>query len=82
MVCIDVDLSVCIPIPAASSLFAICGLFFTGFNSRTNVVVLAGTNRADILDPALMRPGRFDRHIYIGKLSEICLLISCLHLEV
>ncbi|CAJ1048794.1 AFG3-like protein 1 [Xyrichtys novacula] len=37
-----------------------------GFNSCTNVVVLAGTNRADILDPALMRPGRFDRHIYIG----------------
>ncbi|KAM7406203.1 hypothetical protein PAMP_000594 [Pampus punctatissimus] len=37
-----------------------------GFNSSTNVVVLAGTNRVDILDPALMRPGRFDRHIYIG----------------
>ncbi|XP_019126013.1 AFG3-like protein 1 isoform X2 [Larimichthys crocea] len=37
-----------------------------GFNSNTNVVVLAGTNRVDILDPALMRPGRFDRHIYLG----------------
>ncbi|XP_068436615.1 mitochondrial inner membrane m-AAA protease component AFG3L1-like isoform X2 [Clinocottus analis] len=37
-----------------------------GFNSSTNVVVLAGTNRVDILDPALLRPGRFDRHIYIG----------------
>ncbi|KAL4685553.1 hypothetical protein H8959_001150 [Pygathrix nigripes] len=37
-----------------------------GFNSATNVVVLAGTNRPDILDPALMRPGRFDRQIYIG----------------
>ncbi|XP_021564238.1 AFG3-like protein 1 [Carlito syrichta] len=37
-----------------------------GFNSTTNVVVLAGTNRPDILDPALMRPGRFDRQIYIG----------------
>ncbi|KAG8562966.1 hypothetical protein GDO81_015886 [Engystomops pustulosus] len=37
-----------------------------GFNSDTNVVVLAGTNRADILDPALMRPGRFDRQIFIG----------------
>ncbi|XP_072219341.1 mitochondrial inner membrane m-AAA protease component AFG3L2 isoform X2 [Leuresthes tenuis] len=37
-----------------------------GFNPATNVVVLAGTNRPDILDPALMRPGRFDRQIYIG----------------
>ncbi|XP_041506562.1 AFG3-like protein 1 isoform X2 [Microtus oregoni] len=37
-----------------------------GFNSTTNVVVLAGTNRPDILDPALTRPGRFDRQIYIG----------------
>ncbi|CAO2609542.1 AFG3-like protein 1 [Lemmus lemmus] len=36
-----------------------------GFNSTTNVVVLAGTNRPDILDPALTRPGRFDRQIYI-----------------
>ncbi|KAJ7995059.1 hypothetical protein DPEC_G00255960 [Dallia pectoralis] len=38
-----------------------------GFNPNTNVVVLAGTNRPDILDPALMRPGRFDRQIYIGS---------------
>ncbi|XP_012690059.1 AFG3-like protein 1 [Clupea harengus] len=37
-----------------------------GFKSSTNVVVLAGTNRVDVLDPALMRPGRFDRQIYIG----------------
>lgn len=39
----------------------------SGFNTATNVVVLAGTNRPDILDPALMRPGRFDRQIYIGE---------------
>ncbi|KAK4071499.1 uncharacterized protein Triagg1_6160 [Trichoderma aggressivum f. europaeum] len=38
-----------------------------GFNTREQVVVLAGTNRADILDKALMRPGRFDRHIYIDR---------------
>uniref|UniRef100_A0A8C6D2Y5 AAA+ ATPase domain-containing protein n=1 Tax=Moschus moschiferus TaxID=68415 RepID=A0A8C6D2Y5_MOSMO len=37
-----------------------------GFSSTTNVIVLAGTNRPDVLDPALMRPGRFDRQIYIG----------------
>lgn len=36
-----------------------------GFNTTTNVVVLAGTNRPDVLDPALMRPGRFDRQIYL-----------------
>merc|ERR1719403_484815 len=36
-----------------------------GFNTgSTNVIVLAATNRVDILDPALMRPGRFDRQIY------------------
>ncbi len=40
----------------------------SGFNTATNVVVLAGTNRPDILDPALMRPGRFDRQIYIGEI--------------
>lgn len=37
-----------------------------GFNSNLNVIVLAGTNRMDILDPALLRPGRFDRQIFIG----------------
>ena len=38
-----------------------------GFNTiGTNVIVLSGTNRVDILDPALMRPGRFDRQIHIG----------------
>ncbi|MCE3260082.1 MAG: hflB [Bacteroidetes bacterium] len=36
-----------------------------GFDSDTRVVVLAATNRADVLDPALTRAGRFDRHIYL-----------------
>lgn len=36
-----------------------------GFNTSEQVVVLAGTNRADVLDKALMRPGRFDRHISV-----------------
>ena len=36
-----------------------------GFDSNTGVLVLAATNRADILDKALLRPGRFDRHIYL-----------------
>ncbi|KAF4594992.1 Mitochondrial respiratory chain complexes assembly protein YTA12 [Ophiocordyceps camponoti-floridani] len=38
-----------------------------GFNTEQQVVVLAGTNRADVLDRALMRPGRFDRHIVIDR---------------
>lgn len=38
-----------------------------GFNTSDQVVVLAGTNRADVLDKALMRPGRFDRHISIDR---------------
>ncbi|WP_087262022.1 ATP-dependent zinc metalloprotease FtsH [Flavonifractor sp. An92] len=37
-----------------------------GFGSNEGVVVLAATNRQDILDPALLRPGRFDRQIYVG----------------
>ena len=34
-----------------------------GFTGRENVIVLAATNRPDVLDPALLRPGRFDRHV-------------------
>lgn len=38
-----------------------------GFEGRGNVITIASTNRPDILDPALVRPGRFDRKIYIPK---------------
>nr|WP_325232583.1 ATP-dependent zinc metalloprotease FtsH [uncultured Oscillibacter sp.] len=37
-----------------------------GFAANEGVVVLAATNRVDVLDPALLRPGRFDRQIYVG----------------
>ena len=37
-----------------------------GFNRTSGVIVLAATNRPDILDPALLRPGRFDRQIHVG----------------
>ena len=38
-----------------------------GFDTNTNVIVLAATNRPDILDPALIRPGRFDRQVILDK---------------
>ncbi len=38
-----------------------------GFSSNEGVIVLAATNRVDILDPALLRPGRFDRQVYVGR---------------
>ena len=36
-----------------------------GFDNDTNIIVMAATNRADILDPALLRPGRFDRKVFV-----------------
>ena len=38
-----------------------------GFDQRTAVILMAATNRPDILDPALLRPGRFDRHVVIDR---------------
>ena len=38
-----------------------------GFDVNTGIIVLAATNRVDILDPAIMRPGRFDRKVYVGR---------------
>jgi len=38
-----------------------------GFNTDTNVIVMAATNRPDVLDPALLRPGRFDRRVILDR---------------
>ena len=38
-----------------------------GFTGNQAVIVVAATNRPDVLDPALLRPGRFDRHITVGR---------------
>ncbi|MEA1909756.1 MAG: ATP-dependent zinc metalloprotease FtsH [Patescibacteria group bacterium] len=38
-----------------------------GFETNTNVIVIAATNRPDVLDPALLRPGRFDRQVVLGR---------------
>ncbi|HJN08307.1 MAG TPA: ATP-dependent zinc metalloprotease FtsH [Pirellulaceae bacterium] len=41
-----------------------------GFLQTDSVIVLAATNRPDVLDPALMRPGRFDRHVTVGRPTQ------------
>lgn len=50
-----------------------------GFSKNEGIIIMAATNRADILDPALLRPGRFDRQIYVGlpdvKEREAILLV-------
>ncbi|MEI6131441.1 MAG: ATP-dependent zinc metalloprotease FtsH [Bacillota bacterium] len=42
-----------------------------GFGVNEGVIILAATNRSDILDPALLRPGRFDRKVYVGKPDKV-----------
>ena len=42
-----------------------------GFDADAGVIVMAATNRRDVLDPALVRPGRFDRIVYVDKPIEI-----------
>lgn len=56
-----------------------------GFESDSTVIVLAATNRADVLDPALRRPGRFDRIVMVGRClckhflnKKICQIFPCM----
>jgi len=52
-----------------------------GFSSHDKVIIIAATNRVDVLDPALLRPGRFDRHIYVD-LPDIAGREQILHVHV
>ena len=45
-----------------------------GFEGNTGIIVVAATNRADILDSALLRPGRFDRQVTLHFISAVSLL--------
>jgi len=47
-----------------------------GFDSNSAVIVLGATNRADVLDPALRRPGRFDRVVTVGRMDQLCLFVN------
>ena len=38
-----------------------------GFSSNSGVIIMAATNRPETLDPALLRPGRFDRHVLVDR---------------
>src|SRR5205085_709383 len=42
-----------------------------GFDPRIGIILMAATNRPEILDPALLRPGRFDRHILVDRPDKI-----------
>ncbi len=55
-----------------------------GFEGNTGIIVIAATNRADILDPALLRPGRFDRQVrgqpYAHRVQRLHGLCECIAL--
>ena len=57
-----------------------------GFGANEGVIVMAATNRADILDKALLRAGRFDRQIYVGvpdvKGREEVLAVQLIHTNI
>lgn len=50
-----------------------------GFEGNTGIIVVAATNRADILDSALLRPGRFDRQVKLSFQNRPFTLILVLH---
>lgn len=52
-----------------------------GFDSNSAVIVLGATNRADVLDPALRRPGRFDRVVMVIGLVLLLFIYSLLFLR-
>ena len=51
-----------------------------GFDTNSAVIVLGATNRADVLDPALRRPGRFDRVVMVSFSSQQDIVLLCPYL--
>ena len=52
-----------------------------GFNTTTNVVIFAGTNQPDIVDPALVRPARFDRQIFFVSQGPLDIKVKSFYFQ-
>lgn len=50
-------------------------LILDGVEPMKNVYILAATNRPDLIDPALLRPGRIDKHVYLGIPDQDVLIL-------
>ena len=56
---------------SANKLLTSCSLKWNGFEGNTGIILIAATNRPDVLDAALLRPGRFDRQVVVDRLTML-----------